>query len=104
MNLARTGPALPISFTAEHDDGLLDAAFVFKNDKAPMLAWLNNPEGAPPPVTIRKGRCVRLNWEHSHARIDDRVYLPPQSASPIKITLDKHGVTVLVPELSGLGR
>ena len=104
MNLARTGPALPISFTAKHDDGRLDVAFVFKNDKAPMLAWLNNPEGAPPPVTIRKGRRVRLNWEHTYGRIDDRVYLPPQSASPIKITLDKHGVTVLVPELSGLDR
>ena len=104
MNLARTGPALPISFTAEPDDGLLDVVFVFKNDRAPMLAWLNNPEEAPPPVTVRKGRCVRLKWEHSHARIDDRVYLPPEVPSPIKITLDEDGVTVLVPELSGLDR
>jgi diacylglycerol kinase (ATP) len=104
MNLGRTGPALPISFTAEHDDGLLDVVFVFKNDRAPMLAWLNNPEETPPPVTVRKGRSVRLKWEHSHARIDDRVYLPPKSASPIKITLDEDGVTVLVPALAGLDR
>ena len=52
MNLGRTGPALPVSFTAEHDDALLDIVFVFKNDKAPILAWLNDPEKAPPPVTI----------------------------------------------------
>ena len=104
MNLARTGPALPISFTAEPDDGLLDVVFVFKNDKAPMLGWLNNPEDAPPPVTVRRGRSVRLKWEHSHARIDDRVYIPPELASPIKITLDEDGVTVLVPELSGPDR
>jgi diacylglycerol kinase (ATP) len=104
MNLSRTGPALPISLTAAHDDGLLDVVFVFKNDRAPMLAWLNNPEEAPPPVTVRKGRCVRLKWEHSHARIDDRVYLPPESASPIKITLDEDGVTVLIPELVGVDR
>jgi len=58
--------------------GLLDVVFVFKNDRAPMLAWFN-PEDAPPPVTVRKGRSVRLKWEHSHARIDDRVYLPPES-------------------------
>lgn len=32
MNLGRTGPALPISFTAEHDDGLLDVVFVFRRD------------------------------------------------------------------------
>ena len=68
-----------------------------------MLAWLNNPEEAPPPVTVRKGRRIRLKWEHSHARIDDRVYLPPELPSPIKIRLDD-GVTVLVPELSGLDR
>jgi diacylglycerol kinase family enzyme len=104
MNLGRTGPALPISVDAAHDDGLLDVVFVFKNDRAPMLAWLNNPEGGPPPVTIRKGRCVRLNWEHGHARIDDRVYLPPRSASSIEIALDKDGVTVLVPDLTGLDR
>jgi diacylglycerol kinase (ATP) len=104
MNLGRTGPALPISFTAEHDDGLLDVVFVFKNDRAPMLAWLKNPEEALPPVTVRKGRSVRLRWEHSHARIDDRVYLPPESVSPIKITLDDDGVTVLVPTLTGLDR
>ena len=104
MNLARTGPALPISFTAEPGDGLLDVVFVFKNDRAPMLAWLNNPEEAPPPVTVRKGRCVRLKWEHSYARIDDRVYFPPESASQIKITLENDGLTVLVPELSDLDR
>jgi hypothetical protein len=69
-----------------------------------MLAWLSNPEEAPSPVTVRKGRCVRLKWEHSHARIDDRVYLPPVSVSPIKITLDDDGLTVLVPELPGLHR
>jgi diacylglycerol kinase (ATP) len=104
LNLGRTGPALPVSVTAEHDDALLDIVFVFKNDKAPILAWLNNPEKSPPPVTIRKGRRVRLNWKHGHARIDDRVYLPPRSASLIKIKLDKYGVTVLVPDPSGFER
>src|SRR5262245_23431155 len=104
LNLGRTGPALSISSTAEHDDALLDIVFVFKNDKAPVLAWLNDPEKAPSPVTIRKGRRVRLNWKHGHARIDDRVYLPPRSSSLIKIKLDKYGVTVLVPDSSGFER
>lgn len=104
MNLGRTGPALPISFTAEHDDGLLDVVFVFKNDRAPMLTWLNNPEEAPAPVTVRQARSVRLNWQYSYARIDDRVYLPPKSARPVKIGLEKDSVTVLVPELSGIDR
>ena len=104
MNLGRTGPALPISFTAEHDDGLLDVVFVFKNDRAPMLTWLNKPEAAPAPVTVRQARSVWLNWEYSYARIDDRVYLPPKSARPVKIGLEKDNLTVLVPELSGVDR
>jgi hypothetical protein len=53
----------------------------------------------PPPVTLRKGRKVRLRWEHGHARIDDRVYYPPKKASPVKITFDDCGLRVLVPEL-----
>ena len=102
LNLGRTGPALPISFAASPGDGLLDVAFVFKNDRAPMLAWLEKPEHAPPPVTVRKGRTVRLKWEHGHARIDDRVYVPPDAASPIEITLEDDSLSVLVPDLVGV--
>lgn len=102
VNLSRTGPALPISFTAAHDDGVLDIVFLFKNDRAPMLAWLDHPDDTPSPVTVRKGRTVRLKWEYGHARIDDRVYLPPRSPSPIEITLDDDGLRVLVPDLDGL--
>lgn len=103
LNLGRTGPALPISSTAAHDDGHFDIVFLFKKDKAPMLSWLENPEGEPPPVTVRRGRDIRLNWEHSHARIDDRVYHPPESASQVEITLDECGLRVLVPLPVGLG-
>jgi diacylglycerol kinase family enzyme len=97
VNLGRTGPALPIASTATHDDGLFDLAFLFESDRTPMLSWLENPESEPPPVTVRKGRDVRLKWEHSHARIDDRVYLPPNSGKPVKITHDDCGLRVLVP-------
>jgi diacylglycerol kinase family enzyme len=99
MNLGRTGPALPISTTATHDDGLFDVVFLFERDRKPMLSWLDNPESEPPPVTVRKGRNVRLQWERGHARIDDRVYHPPKKATPVKITLDDCGLRVLVPEL-----
>lgn len=101
LNLGRTGPALPISSTAAHDDGHFDIVFLFENDREPMLSWLKNPEREPPPVTVRKGRDIRLNWEHSHARIDDRVYHPPDRASPVEITLDECGLRVLVPEPAG---
>jgi diacylglycerol kinase (ATP) len=97
VNLGRTGPALPIASTATHDDGLFDVVFLFESDRTPMLSWLENPESEPPPGTARKWRDVRLKWEHSHARIDDRVYLPPKSGKPVKITHDDYGLRVLVP-------
>ncbi len=97
LNISRTGPALPISFLAEPDDGLLDIVFLFKNDRAPMLKWLDDPENQICPATIRRGRVVRLTWEDGHARIDDRVYLPPKSPSRIKIALEEKSLRILVP-------
>jgi hypothetical protein len=46
---------------------------------------------------VRKGRNIRLNWEHLHARIDDRDYHPPKKDSPVKITLDDRGLRVQLP-------
>jgi diacylglycerol kinase (ATP) len=103
LNLSRTGPALPISFTASPGDGLLDVVFLFESERKRMAAWLDNPEGMPPPVTTRRGGRIDLKWKHGHARIDDRVYLPPESASPIKIELEKESLRVLVPDLNGAG-
>ena len=101
LNLGRTGPALPISFAAAPDDGLLDVVFLFESDRARMSRWLTDPDGAPSPVTTRKGRKIDFKWERGHARIDDRVYLPPSSATPIKIKLERDSLRVLVPDLNG---
>ena len=101
FNLGRTGPALPISFAAAPDDGLLDVVFLFEGDRARMSRWLTDPDGAPSPVTTRKGRKIDFKWERGHARIDDRVYLPPSSATPIKIKLERDSMRVLVPDLNG---
>jgi hypothetical protein len=50
---------------------------------------------------VRRGRKVNLKWEHAHARIDDRVYLPASKGAKIKIKLEKTSVQVLVPEIVG---
>jgi diacylglycerol kinase family enzyme len=98
LNLKMTGPALPIVFAAAPDDGLLDIVFLLESERAQMSAWLKNPEHAPSPVTVRKGRKVNVDWKHSYARIDSRVYLPPKGSNPIKIRLENDGLRVLVPE------
>jgi diacylglycerol kinase (ATP) len=98
LNLNLTGPALPILFAAAPDDGLLEIVFLMESERAQMSAWLKNPEDAPSPVTMRKGRKINVNWNHSYARIDSRVYLPPEGTNPVKIQLENDGLRVLVPE------
>jgi len=98
LNLRLTGPALPMLFSAEPDDGLLEIVFLMENERAQMSAWLKNPEDAPSPVTMRKGRKINVEWKHSYARIDSRVYLPPKGTNPVKIKLENDGLRVLVPE------
>jgi len=52
-----------------------------KNRKS-MLNWLeDNPEDAPPPLTVLQGRKVKMVWHGGHLRIDSRVFLPPKSGT-----------------------
>ena len=98
LNLNLTGPALPILFAAQPDDGMLEIVFLLESERAQMSSWLKNPEKAPSPVSVRKGRRIDVNWEHSYARIDSRVYLPPTGTNPITIKLEDDALRVLVPD------
>jgi len=98
LNLNFTGPALPLAFSAAPDDQLLDVAFLFERERAKMLAWLDaHPEHMPPPITVRRGQKVRLDWEYGYLRIDSEVYLPPTKPRPVEVTLQKKSLRVLVP-------
>ena len=97
MNLGLTGPALPISISATPDDGLLDVVFLSAKDRLAMNRWLEMPDDKPAPVTVRRGREVKLSWKHGHARIDSLIYLPPDKPTPIKAKLQKRSLHVLVP-------
>jgi diacylglycerol kinase (ATP) len=101
MNLGLTGPALPLSLGAAPGDGLLDVVFCFEQDRTLLSEWLSDTESRNCPVTVRRGRKVSLKWEHGHARIDDRVYLPASKGAKIKIKLENTSVQVLVPEIVG---
>src|SRR5215813_12490166 len=65
LNLNLTGPALPILFAAQPDDGMLEIVFLLESERTQMSAWLKNPEHARSPVNVRKGRRIDVNWEHS---------------------------------------
>ena len=77
------GPVRPCRYpsAAAPDDRQLDIVFLFENDRAPCRHGSRIRKIEPPPVTVRQGRKVELKWKHGHARIDDRVYVPPKVAS-----------------------
>jgi diacylglycerol kinase (ATP) len=98
LNLNFTGPALALAYSAAPDDQLLDVVFLFKSERNKMLAWLDaHPEHMPPPITVRRGQKVRLDWEYGYLRIDSEVYLPPKKPRPVEVTLQKKSLRVLVP-------
>jgi diacylglycerol kinase (ATP) len=97
MNLGLTGPGLPMSIAAAPDDGLLDVVFLFERDRIAMRRWLEAPEDKAPPVTVRRGRKVTLDWKGSLARIDSRIYFPPKKRARIKAKLQRRSLRVLVP-------
>jgi diacylglycerol kinase (ATP) len=98
MNLGLTGPALPLAFSAAPDDQLLDVVFLFAKERSAMESWLTeHPEGMPPPLTVIRGRKIKLTWQHGHLRIDSQVYLPPKKPSPIEVKLSKRSLQVLIP-------
>jgi diacylglycerol kinase (ATP) len=99
LNLPFTGPALPLAFHASPDDGLFDVVFLEARNRRTMLTWLgDNPEDAPPPLTVLKGKKVKMVWHGGHLRIDSRVYLPPKKPADVKITLERQSFKVLVPK------
>jgi diacylglycerol kinase (ATP) len=105
LNLSFSGPALPLAFCAAPDDQLLDVVFLFEGERSKMLAWLEgHPEYIPPPVAVRKGHKVRLNWKHGYLRIDSEVYLPPKKLSPVEITLENQSLRVVVPAVDSLAK
>jgi diacylglycerol kinase (ATP) len=98
LNLSFTGPALPIASSAVSDDQLLDVVFLFASDRTAMEEWLAGaPEEVSPPLTLRRGRKVSLDWESWPLRIDSTVYFPPPKPTRIKIEIEKQGLRVLVP-------
>ena len=101
LNLSFTGPALPLAFHASPDDGLFDVVFLEAKNRKSMLTWLDdNPEEAPPPLTVLQGRKVKMVWHGGHLRIDSRVFLPPKKPVQVTITLEKQSFKVLVPSLA----
>jgi diacylglycerol kinase (ATP) len=97
LNIRFVGPALPIGPLSAPGDQLLDVVYLSADSRSEMLAWLENPERTPPPLTIRQGSKVILQWERDFLHIDDRMWPAPRKPAKLKIKLEPESVQVCVP-------
>jgi diacylglycerol kinase (ATP) len=101
LNTRFFGPALPLGPLSESGDGLLDVVYLRPERKSEMLSWLESPERMVPPLTVRQGRRVIVNWDRNPLHIDDRVYHHPGRPEKVKIRLESEGLRVCVPPPRG---
>jgi diacylglycerol kinase family enzyme len=97
LNVAYTGPALPLAPDADSGDGKFDIVCITAGRRKDMVEWLDAPQEAPAPVSITPGRKVKISGELPHQRVDDRVFDPTKKDAIIRVTLEHEAAKVLVP-------
>ncbi|MBC9179414.1 diacylglycerol/lipid kinase family protein [Pseudoroseomonas ludipueritiae] len=96
MNIPLFGPNLVLAPEADPGDGLLDVVTLPPSRRALMLEWLDHPGAGPPPVEIRRGSAVTIDWPGGHIRLDDT---PLDWSGPAKLhfRLEPEPLHVLIP-------
>ena len=98
LNARFIGATLPLGLpSSAPGDQLLDVVYLLPEKRSEMLSWLDSPEGNPPPVVIRQGRKVIVQWNGGHLHIDDRVQPTPERPAQVKIKLEPTSLRVCAP-------
>ena len=97
LNIAYTGPRLPLLEDREKPRGMLGVAVIRRKERVAMMSWLNAPHSGRAPFSRFMGRRIELAWRNTPLRIDDRVMeLPPVPQTAVA-TVDGRSLKVLVP-------
>lgn len=104
LNFSAVGPRLPLAWSADPTDGLLEIGYAMADRYNDLYEWLSR--GAAPwsdaPITLRRARSVELTWRDARFRIGDD-YWPetgapePQATHQASLRLARSGPRVLVP-------
>ena len=95
MNIAMTGPRLPLAPDARPGDGMLHISWLPASRRDAMIRWLGSEKGVAP-VEQRSGREIRLSGGGAAMRIDDRACRLKPGAEVI-VRLEGGPVQVLAP-------
>jgi diacylglycerol kinase family enzyme len=104
LNFGAVGPRLPLAWSADPSDGLLEIGYTLEERYNDFCEWLS--DGASPfgaaPVTLHRSRTVELTWQNARFRIGDEYWpetgMPePQATHRASIRLARPGPKILIP-------
>jgi diacylglycerol kinase (ATP) len=97
LNIPFTGPALPLAPPADPTDKLLDVVVLENNRQKNFADWLRAPQEAVPPVSMRRGRAIRVRWRGTDSRVDDKIDNGKPDWQELMLTRDPLPLNILRP-------
>ncbi len=97
VNIAYTGPRLPLLDAGEKPRGTLGLAVIRRKERVAMMSWLNAPHTGRAPFSRFVGHRIELAWRDAPLRIDDAVMELPPSPQTAVTEIDGRSLKVLVP-------
>ena len=97
VNIAYTGPRLPLLEAGEKPRGTLGVAVIRRKERVAMMSWLNAPHSGRAPFARFVGRRIELAWRDAPLRIDDAVMELPPAPQTAVAEIDGRSLKVLVP-------
>jgi diacylglycerol kinase family enzyme len=98
LNIAFTGPGLPLGQRADATDRMLDIVCFEATAKRDLTKWLDAPTETPPPVVSRRASEVRITWRNVAHRLDDKAFTNDDTLQTAELTCEKKPVAVLIPK------
>ena len=95
VNIAYTGPVLPLLEPGEKPRGTLGIAVIRRKERAAMMSWLHAPHSGRAPFSRFTGGRVELAWRGAKLRVDDQVMELPAGPQQAIATIDGRSVKVL---------
>lgn len=97
LNICFTGPGLPLAFTADPGDGLLDVICIERERRQALIDWLDAPLDCAPPAATRRGRSIEIAWRNAPVRTDDIAEGPSGERQRARVALDGRPIRILMP-------
>ena len=97
LNIAYTGPGLPLAPGANPGDGLFQVVCIEPAQREAFGEWLKCPHKRPPPVTTRIGSKIEITWRDTFARVDDRLFDETDGKQKVTIVGEKKYATIILP-------